>query len=74
MISEQEKQGIAAFYREEGYQEGVEKGREEGREEGIGEGMKMGKLAVAKALLANGIAREVIVSCTGLTEEQLKAL
>ena len=74
MISEQEKQGIAAFYRDEGYQDGIEKGREEGREEGIGEGMKMGKLAVAKAMLANGIARDVIVSCTGLTEEQLKAL
>ena len=48
--------------------------REEGREEGRMEGVEMGKLAVAKAMLANGIALEVIVSCTGLTEEQLKAL
>ena len=49
---------------------GIEKGRKEGREEGL----KMGKLEVAKSMLANGIALEVIVSCTGLTEEQLKAL
>ena len=55
-----------ATARREGREEGMEKGREEG--------IEMGKLEVAKAMLANGIARDVIVSCTGLTEEQLKAL
>ena len=60
--------------RREGFDAGIEKGLEKGREEGRMEGVEMGKLEVAKAMLANGIALEVIVSCTGLTEEQLKAL
>lgn len=62
----------------EGWEEGVEKGREEGLEKGIEKGiekgMEAGIFSVAKNLLSMGISREVIVSTTGLTEEQIASL
>lgn len=47
-------------------QENLEKGREEGREKGIRE--------TAQKMLAKGIEEDIILDCTGLSEEELNIL
>ena len=59
---------------EEGRQEGRELGREEGRELGREEGRKEGLLQVVRAMLKQGIDKEFIVNCTGLSTEEVDAL
>ena len=54
--------------------EGREEGREEGRKEGRQEGLAEGTSKVAKALLENGVDIKVISKCTGLSEEDIRAL
>ena len=54
--------------------EGFTAGKEEGREEGRAEGREDSKLEIAKAMKTEGIPASVIVKCTGLPEEQVKAL
>ena len=46
--------------------------RETGRAEGLAEGERKTKIEMAKKLLENNIAKEIILSTTGLTEEELK--
>ncbi|MGB3545885.1 MAG: Rpn family recombination-promoting nuclease/putative transposase, partial [Saprospiraceae bacterium] len=48
----------------------VDTSREEGMEEGIEKGIEL----VAKKLLALGVSFEVVITSTGLTEDQLKKL
>lgn len=62
MISEHEKQGIAAAYKEEGLREGFEKGLEKGRAES------------ARNMLMDGVPIEKIVQYTGLSEAVIQAL
>jgi len=59
-----------AFIKKEGHAEGFAKGIAKGREEGKADE----KLKIARAMLTNGIAISVISACTGLTEEEIKAL
>lgn len=61
MLAAQHKEGRA-----EGLKEGLKKGREEGREDGI--------RTTALKMLDLSIPLEVIVSVTGLTEDQINAL
>ena len=62
MVTEREQQGIAAFYREEGFREGVADGEVKER------------VRIAKQLLNNGVLVSTIVSSTGLTEAEVLAL
>ena len=67
MISEHEKQSIAASYKEEGFLEGMEKGMEKGIEQGIEK--------VAKALKDKGIISIAdICEITGLDEKTVALL
>jgi predicted transposase/invertase (TIGR01784 family) len=50
----------------EGILEGTLKGRQEGRQEGHRE--------VARALLAKGVERAIVMQCTGLSEQEIDAL
>ena len=54
--------------------EGREEGREEGRQEGREEGLAEGTSKVAKAMLEKGIDIKIISECTGLSEEDIRAL
>ena len=72
--------------REEGLAEGEKKGREEGLAEGRAEGLAEGemkgrkegemesKIAIARNLLAQGLAIETISQCVGLSIEELNAI
>ena len=55
-------------------EEGLEVGRQEGRELGREEGRKEGLLQVARAMLKQGIDKEFIINCTGLSTEEVDAL
>ena len=54
---------------EQKYDEGMEKGREEGREEGIKKGVSTAKIAIAQAMLLQGLDRKIISKVTGLSEQ-----
>ena len=70
MITEREEKGIAAFYKEEGLREGFDLGKAEG----LAEGKAEGKAEVAKAMLKNGLTVEMVMSCTGLSKEEINGL
>jgi predicted transposase/invertase (TIGR01784 family) len=59
---------------EAGRAEGLEAGRAEGLEAGRAEGLEAGRAEVAKAMLAQGLAPELVAACSGFTVEELKAL
>ena len=63
---------------EKGHQKGLEEGREEGRKEGREEGRKEGAnekaLDIARQMKQSGIATEMIVRYTGISEEQVTGL
>lgn len=60
--------------KEEGIEKGIEKGRMEGRIEGREEGRIEEREKVAKKLLTNDVAIEIIVKSTGLTKAQVERL
>lgn len=57
-----------------GIKEGIKEGRKEGREEGIKTGEKNKQIEIAKNFLKQGLDRETISNCTGLSIEELNAL
>ena len=60
--------------REEGLAEGEKKGREEGLAEGRKEGEMERNIAIARNMLAQGLAIETISQCVGLSIEELNAI
>ena len=58
--------------REEGLVEGIEKGREEGLVEGIERGKLEEKMQIAKILVEQGFAIEIIAKSTGLSKEEIE--
>ena len=58
--------------RETGRIEGRAEGRAEGLKKGRAEGERKKQIEMAKKLLENNIAQEIILSTTGLTEEELE--
>ena len=64
--------------KENSLKEGIEKGREEGREQGMQQGMQQGeanaKRLLARNMLAEGLAPDVVTRISGLTEEEVLAL
>jgi predicted transposase/invertase (TIGR01784 family) len=53
---------------------GREKGRQEGMATGMEKGFLEGKRAVARTLLMNGVAAELVMKATGLTAQELEQL
>ena len=62
MISEEEKEDIAKFY------------RAEGREQGLAEGLEKGKKEVARQMKKMGLSVAQIVQASGLPEEVIEGL
>ncbi|MCM1519898.1 MAG: Rpn family recombination-promoting nuclease/putative transposase [Lachnoclostridium sp.] len=60
--------------REEGLSEGLVKGREEGLSEGLVKGREEERLAIARQLLAKGMSKELIMSVTGITEDEFSEI
>ena len=59
---------------EKGREEGRIEGREEGRIEGREEGIAIATLANAKALIEQGVQRDIVQKALGLTDNQIKEL
>lgn len=64
--------------RDQGYRDGLSQGKAEGRKEGKAEGISEGKneknIEIAKNLLKNKVDISIIVSSTGLSEEEINSL
>ena len=60
--------------KEEGLREGKEEGLREGKEEGMKEGERKKALDIARKLRAAGVDDAVILTTTGLEENELKSL
>jgi len=72
-IAQGMEKGIAQGM-EKGIAQGMEKGIVQGMEKGIAQGEKEAKISIAKNLLKNGLSMELVVSSTGLSEEEIKKL
>ena len=59
---------------EKGFNEGKEKGFAEGKENGFAEGSLEERSKIAKSLYANGVPLEIIMRCSGFSEEEIKNL
>jgi predicted transposase YdaD len=59
--------------RDEGRAEGLRAGKEEGIAEGREEGKREEKIAIARTLLAQGVAPELVAASTGLSFEDMTA-
>ena len=70
MKNERDLQYRMKIHHDRGFAEGREEGREEGRKEGEMES----KIAIARNLLAQGLAIETISQCVGLSIEELNAI
>ena len=57
-----------------GKEEGIQIGEERGREEGIQIGETRRQITTAQKLLENHVDRQVILTATGLTEEELNKI
>ncbi|VFN02143.1 MAG: DNA repair protein RadC [Candidatus Kentron sp. G] len=57
-----------------GRDEGIELGVEKGREEGLQEGASRGRKEVARALLSDGMAIDIVSGYSGLSEEEIREL
>ncbi len=57
-----------------GLYEGHAKGHAQGLNQGLDEGCTQARIAIAKNLLASGVANDIIMDATGLTLEEIEAL
>ena len=90
MKNERDLQYRMKIHHDRGFAEGREEGEKKGREEGLAEGEKKGRaeglaegrkegemernIAIARNMLAQGIAIETISQCVGLSIEELNAI
>ena len=79
--SEGHEQGFAdgiekgfADGKEKGFAEGKTKGFADGKEKGFAEGSLEERSKIAKSLYANGVPLEIIMRCSGFSEEEIKNL
>jgi hypothetical protein len=68
------KDGVYEHYKLEGVIEGREEGRKEGRKEGREEGREGRAREIALVMLAEGVPTGMVVKCSGLSPEAVKAL
>lgn len=59
---------------EKGMKKGIKKGMEKGMEKGRIEGEAKGKIEVARNMLSKGFSLGEVADCTGLREEEIRAL
>ena len=74
MITEEEKQEIRAGSYEYGFEEGMQQGMQQGIAQGQEQGKAEANRAIAKNLFSSGVSIDIIVSATGLSEEEIRAL
>ena len=74
MTTEQDIRNQIEYGRFEGLEEGLAKGREEGLAEGEAKGRNAERVAMAKKMLKAGIPCGLIMSITGLSEEEILKL
>ena len=60
--------------RDQGYRDGLSQGKAEGKIEGFSQGKIENKKEIAKNMLNEGIDINIIIKCTGLTNEDINAL
>ena len=73
MLKERERIGIEQG-RAEGLAEGHAAGLSEGRSEGLAEGAAQEKREIAKSMIKEGIAIEIIKKVTGLSADEVEKL
>ena len=59
---------------ERDYQNIIDTAAEDGRAEGFAEGKAEERVQIAKAMIANGMDRNIISEITGLSDEELESL
>ena len=69
MLKERERKGI-----EQGRAEGEAIGLEKGRSEGLVEGAAQKQREIAKSMIKEGIAKEIIKKVTGLSADEIEEL
>lgn len=69
MLNERERKGL-----ELGMEQGRSEGEAIGLEKGRSEGVAQEKREIAKSMIKEGIAKEVIEKITGLSKEEVEAL
>ena len=74
MTTERDIRNFITEAKAEGRQAGLAEGEAKGRKAGLAEGRQEASIEFAKKLLANGVDLPTVVSYTGLSEEQVKAL
>lgn len=60
--------------REKGLQQGLQEGRQEGRQEGLQQGRQEARYELAKSLLAEGFALDLVKKVTKLSDLDLTEL
>ena len=70
MINEMDIWAMKDFARKEG----IAKGLAEGEAAGLAKGIAEEKSAIARRMLENGLSAEMVSACTGLDEQEVKAL
>lgn len=73
MLKERERIGIEQG-RSEGLAEGEAIGLEKGRSEGLVEGAAQKQREIAKSMIKEGIAKEIIKKVTGLSADEIEEL
>ena len=74
MTTERDIRNQIAYAKKEGIALGFAEGKAEGEAKGKAEGERLKSLAIAKAMKENGIALEVIATCTQLSQEDIAIL
>ncbi len=71
------ERGLATGFKQglqQGLQKGLQKGLRQGRQQGRKEGVSAKATEIAKAMKANGLSREIILKCSGISEEEFAKL
>lgn len=73
MLKERERKGIEQG-RAEGHAAGLSEGRSEGEAIGLEKGAAQKQREIAKSMIKEGIAKEIIKKVTGLSAEEVEEL
>ena len=74
LLNEVDEMTNIAYEKESSYLEGKDDGIKQGIEQGIEQGVSNTKREMAKAMLADNLPIERIVSYSGLSEEEIRSL
>ena len=73
-LHEDDLMTIAEQLEQKGLKKGIEQGIEQGIVKGLAAGGRAATLKIAHAMLKNGIQRDIVISITGLTEDDLNKI